>query len=143
MPSSRHAAKSRSAWTIGDGSSSGRAVRRLQLAWGGRSELATLRGQADELDCPDHTPPQVLTTGMMVGMVLFAVIWTGVILRYVLSPLPTGPSLISDIAPNALPGGIIGIVYFVGLNMAALAIIAGIVALGYGFYIRLTSQESV
>jgi len=92
-----------------------------------------------DVSCPDETHSTVLTTSLVVGMILFGVVWTGVILEYVLSPIPTGGLRIAqDIAPHALPGGILGAVYSVGLNIAMLVIFAAIAALGYGFYDRWT-----
>ncbi|MDR5673731.1 cytochrome b/b6 domain-containing protein [Halalkaliarchaeum sp. AArc-GB] len=86
--------------------------------------------------CEEETHTTVLTTGMVVTVMLFFVIWTGVILQYVFSPLPTGPSLSQHIAPHALPGGTLGLVYSIGLNLAALVCIGSLVALGYGLYSR-------
>ncbi|MCU4718277.1 formate dehydrogenase subunit gamma [Halapricum hydrolyticum] len=91
---------------------------------------------ASRVPCEERTHSSVLTTGMIVTVLLFAIIWTGVILQYVLSPLPTGPSLSQHIAPNALPGGTLGLVYFLGLNLAALVCIGSVVAIGYGIYSR-------
>ncbi|MEF8975915.1 MAG: cytochrome b/b6 domain-containing protein [Halapricum sp.] len=107
----------------------GRACQEWQT-WA-REEIGT-----ETVPCEEQTHSSILTTGMVITVMLFAIIWTGVILQYVLSPLPTGPSLSQQIAPNALPGGTLGLVYFLGLNLAALVCIGSVVAIGYGIYSR-------
>jgi cytochrome b subunit of formate dehydrogenase len=92
-------------------------------------------------ECEESTHSTILTSGMMLTMLLFFIIWTGIILQYVFAPLPTGPSLTQHIAPNTLPGGALGTVYFVGLNLAALVCIASVLAIGYGFYLRLGDTQ--
>jgi len=99
-----------------------------------RSEI----GRADAT-CEELSHTTILTTSVIVGMILFAVVWTGVILQYVLSPIPTGGlSVASGVAPNTLPGGLLGMVYAAGLNLAMLVIIGAIGALAYGFVDRWT-----
>lgn len=95
-----------------------------------------------DVPCEESSRATVLTTGMVLAMLLFVVIWTGAILRYVLSPLPTGPRLLADTAPNALPDGAVGAAYLVGLNLVAFVIVAGLAALGYGFYRRVTDEPA-
>lgn len=93
-----------------------------------------------EVPCETRTHRTALTTSVIVGMIVFAVVWAGVILEYVLSPVPTGGlSVAQHIAPHALPGGLLGTVYAIGLNVVMLVIIAAIVALIYGFYERWTA----
>lgn len=95
-----------------------------------------------EASCEEMTHSTVLTSSLIVGMILFGVVWTGVILEYVLSPVPTGGlSVAQDVAPHALPGGLIGTIYAIGLNIAMLVIFAAIAALIYGFYERFTVAE--
>ncbi len=95
-----------------------------------------LQGPANH-PCEESTHSTILTGGMVLGMLLFGVIWTGIILEYVLSPLPTGgPSLIQNVTPNTLPAGPMGMAYFVGLNAAALVILVSVGALLYGFSLR-------
>ena len=95
-----------------------------------------------DVSCPDETHTTALTTGLIVGMILFGVVWTGVILEYVLSPIPTGGlSVARDVAPNQLPGGLLGSVYTLGLNVAMLVIFGALAALAYGFYERWTVVE--
>lgn len=95
-----------------------------------------------DVSCPDETHGTVLTTSLIVGMILFGVVWTGVILEYVLSPVPTGGlSVAQDVAPHALPGGTLGTIYTVGLNIAMIVIFAAIGALAYGFYDRWTREK--
>lgn len=92
-----------------------------------------------EAPCEESTHSTILTTGAILGMVVFAVVWTGVILQYVLSPIPTGGLRVTTaLSPNAMPGGLLGGVYAVGLNLAVLVILGAIVALGYGFVDRWT-----
>ncbi len=95
------------------------------------------------LPCEESTHSTILTSGMVLTMLLFFIIWTGVILQYVLSPLPTGPSLAQSIAPNTLPGGTLGVAYLVGLNLAALVCIASVLAIGYGLYVRFAERSVV
>lgn len=96
-----------------------------------------------DVDGEETTHSTILTSGMVVTMLLFFIIWTGVILQYVFAPLPTGPSLTDTIAPNALPGGALGFVYLLGLNLAAVVCFASIVAIGYGFYIRVSDSHPI
>ncbi|MDZ7849469.1 MAG: cytochrome b/b6 domain-containing protein [Halodesulfurarchaeum sp.] len=89
--------------------------------------------------CPEETAGTALTTGVIVGMILFGAAWTGVILEYVLSPVPTGGlSVAQGIATNEIPGGLIGLLYTVGLNVALVVVVLAIVALIYGFVDRWT-----
>lgn len=108
-------------------------VGRACQEWAGWAEREV--GTSD-VPCEETTHSTILTTGMVVTMLLFGIIWTGVILQYVLAPLPTGPSLLSNVAPNALPGGLLGGIYLVGLNLAAIVIVLSIVAIGYGLLRR-------
>jgi len=90
-----------------------------------------------DVACEEQTHSTVLTTSLIVGMILFGVVWTGVILEYVLSPVPTGGlNVAQDVAPHALPGGLLGGIYSLGLNIAMVVIFASIGALLYGFYER-------
>ncbi|MEF8772633.1 formate dehydrogenase subunit gamma [Halodesulfurarchaeum sp.] len=90
----------------------------------------------------DEGHSTALTTSLILGMIVFGVVWVGVILEYVLSPVPTGGlNVAQDVAPHALPGGIIGTIYTIGLNVAMLVIFAAIAALIYGFYERWTVAE--
>jgi cytochrome b subunit of formate dehydrogenase len=102
--------------------------------WQAWAESETGVGDAP---CEEHTHSTILTGGMVIGFLLFMIIFTGVLLQYVLAPLPTGgPSLISTVTPNTLPTGVIGLIYDVGLNLAVLVILASIGALLYGFALR-------
>ncbi|AOW80828.1 cytochrome b subunit of formate dehydrogenase [Halodesulfurarchaeum formicicum] len=95
-----------------------------------------------DVSCSEETHTTALTTSVIVGMILFGVVWTGIILEYVLSPVPTGGlSVAQDVAPNAMPGGVLGTIYAIGLNIAMLVVFAAIVALAYGFYDRWTVAE--
>lgn len=105
--------------------------------WEGWTEQEV--GRTD-VPCEELTHSTILTTGAIVGMILFGVVWTGVILQYVLSPIPTGGlSVAQTLSPNALPGGAIGAVYAVGLNLAMIVILGAIAAVGYGFVDRWTA----
>lgn len=106
--------------------------------WEGWVETSV--GYMDAGTCEETTHSTVLTTGVIVGMILFGVVWTGVILQYVLAPVPTGGlSVAQGIAPNALPGGALGLIYTLGLNLAMIVLLGAIGALGYGFVERWTA----
>lgn len=95
-----------------------------------------------DVSCEDEGHSTVLTTSLILGMIVFAVVWVGVILEYVLSPVPTGGLRVAqDVAPHALPGGLLGMIYTIGLNVVILVIFAAIGALAYGFYERWTVAQ--
>lgn len=90
-----------------------------------------------DIPCEEYAWRPALTLGALVGMGVFAMVWLGAVLQYTLAPLPTGNlSVFRDIQPAGLPGGWLGTVFTVGLNLAFLVILLAIVALLWGFKAR-------
>ncbi|MFW6384819.1 MAG: cytochrome b/b6 domain-containing protein [Halodesulfurarchaeum sp.] len=90
-----------------------------------------------EIPCEEYAWRPALTVGALVGMGVFAMVWLGAVLQYTLAPLPTGNlSVLRDIQPAGLPGGWLGAIFTVGLNLAFLVVLLAIVALLWGFMTR-------
>ncbi|MGM0398581.1 MAG: cytochrome b/b6 domain-containing protein [Halobacteriota archaeon] len=83
--------------------------------------------------------PQVVGAIGVLGV--FAVVYSGIVLERVLAPLPgTGETLLFDLEPGALMGGSLGFVWTIGLNLVAIVLLAGLLALFYGLTLRLTGD---
>lgn len=90
-----------------------------------------------DIPCEQYAWRPALTLGALAGMGIFAIVWLGAVLQYTLAPLPTGGlSVLENISPAGLPGGLIGEVFSVGLNFAFLVVLLAILALAWGFGIR-------
>lgn len=93
-------------------------------------------GRSD-LECEEHARKPVLTAGLILAMGVFAFTWLGAILTYALAPLPTGGLVIfENIQPAGLPGGWLGVVFTIGLNLAFAIVILAIIGIAWGFRIR-------
>lgn len=81
-----------------------------------------------------------LTRATIVGLVVvIAAIYTGILLNSILSPLPSGASLL-DWLQGDLPHGVLGWFWTVTLNLAVLLLLGGFAALLYGVSIRLRGE---
>lgn len=77
--------------------------------------------------------------GVLVVLFTFAVIYSGVMIDRVLAPIPgTQVTLYLLDAPATILEGSLGLFWGVGLNVAMLVVIAGLVGLLYGITIRVT-----
>ena len=107
------------------------------------SSWAEERTGMSNIPCEEYSWRPALTVGAIVGMGVFAVVWLGAVLQYTLAPLPTGGlSVLEDIQPAGLPGGVLGDLFTVGLNLAFLVVLLAIAALFGGFVIRWTGAKS-
>lgn len=97
-----------------------------------------LDGSPGHDDTP--TPSQRTLAGLTLGLlVFFAVVLISTLFAAVLSPLPTREYLIA-LPFDPLTQGAASIVFFVGLNVAVLVILSGIVAICYGLAKRLRGE---
>lgn len=90
---------------------------------------------------PGHTDEAAPSRRLLVGVILavitfFAIVLLATLFASVLSPLPTREYLLA-LPFDPLTHGFAGIVFFVGLNVAVLVILAGSLAICYGLYRRL------
>lgn len=77
--------------------------------------------------------------GVLVVLFTFAVIYSGVMIDRILAPIPgTQVTLYLLDAPATILEGSLGLFWGVGLNVAMLVVIAGLVGLLYGITIRVT-----
>lgn len=106
------------------------------------AQWAEERTGISDLPCEEYAWRPALTVGALVGMGVFAIVWLGAVLQYTLAPLPTGGlSVLEDIRPAGLPGGLLGEVFSLGLNLAFLIVVLAILALAWGFTIRYRKAE--
>ena len=90
---------------------------------------------------PTHSDAPSPTQRTLVGVTLamitfFAVVLLATLFASVLSPLPTREYLLA-LPFDPLTHGVVGIVFFVGLNVAVLVLVAAMVAVCYGLAKRL------
>lgn len=96
------------------------------------------RVAADGGSTADRTPQLVGAIGVLV---VFAVVYSGIVLERVLAPLPgTGETVLFDLEPGAVVDGSLGFVWTIGLNLVAIVLLAGLLALFYGLSLRLTGD---
>ncbi len=104
-------------------------------------DWARERTGLSNIPCEEYTWRPALTVGALVGMGVFAFAWLGAVFQYTLGPLPIGGlSVLENIHPGGLPGGWMGIVFTLGLNLAFLVVILAIAGIGAGFAIRWRSR---
>ena len=94
------------------------------------------RGVSD-IPCEEYSWRPALTIGAMVATGVFVFVWLGAVLQYTLAPIPTCEMcIIADFRSAGLPGGWIGSLFSLGLNLAFVVVVLGLVALAWGFKIR-------
>ncbi len=82
---------------------------------------------------------QIQIAGVVVVLFVFATIYSGIMIDRVLAPIPgTQTTLYLLDSPETILEGSLGLFWSVGLNVAVLVIIAGLVALLYGISLRVT-----
>lgn len=81
----------------------------------------------------------IQVAGVVVVLFTFAVIYSGIMIDRILAPIPgTQVTLYLLDAPNTILEGSLGFIWSVGLNVAMLVILAGLVALLYGITLRVS-----
>jgi cytochrome b subunit of formate dehydrogenase len=82
---------------------------------------------------------RIQVAGVVVVLFTFAVIYSGVMIDRILAPIPgTQVTLYLLDSPDTILEGSLGFIWSVGLNVAMLVIIAGLVALLYGITLRVS-----
>ncbi|MFB6133667.1 MAG: cytochrome b/b6 domain-containing protein [Halanaeroarchaeum sp.] len=90
---------------------------------------------------PDHASTPLRLGGLAVLFFLFLVVTSGVLIDRVLAPLPTtDATLYFRYSAEDVLTGTFGPFWTVGLNLVALVVLAGLVALLYGLSLRLTTS---
>jgi formate dehydrogenase subunit gamma len=110
-------------------------LERAREEWAGWVEGEGTRTDGGETGQDRH----IQFAGVLVVLFTFAVIYSGVMIDRILAPIPgTQVTLYLLDAPATILEGSLGLFWGVGLNVAMLVVIAGLVGLLYGITIRVT-----
>lgn len=88
-----------------------------------------------------NSDARIPIAGAVLVIFLFAMVYLAILFRAVLSPLPTGTYIVAQFEPGGLLSGAVGVVFAIAFNLIALVLVASIVALGYGMYVRSTETD--
>ncbi|MEF8771392.1 cytochrome b/b6 domain-containing protein [Halodesulfurarchaeum sp.] len=110
-------------------------LERAREEWAGWVDDEGTRTDGGETGTERH----IQIAGVVVVLFTFAVIYSGVMIDRILAPVPgTQVTLYLLDAPETILEGSFGLFWGLGLNVAMLVIIAGLVGLLYGITIRVT-----
>lgn len=99
------------------------------------------RTDGGEVVAVDSDGIEIPVVGAVLAIFFFVMIYLGLLVRAVLSPLPTGEYVVGQLEPEGLLSGPLWVVFAVAFNLIALVLVASLVALGYGMYIRFTERS--